>query len=123
MATLLSFTLENYRSIQDPLELKFPGNKPLVLLGENNSGKSNIVKGLNLILGSFWPGSHDPEDHEFYGRDRSRRITLSARFNQQEPLGGRYTNIQWQYDPVQREPLFRAQNDWNGEFDRFISND
>jgi hypothetical protein len=31
MATLASVTLEDYRSIQDPLQIKFPRSRPVVL--------------------------------------------------------------------------------------------
>jgi putative ATP-dependent endonuclease of OLD family len=40
------------------------------LLGENNAGKSNVLRALSLVLGEVWPGSHQPEDHEFYDRSR-----------------------------------------------------
>lgn len=40
--------IENYRSIK---KLDFlPGNY-CVLVGENNAGKSNILKAVNLVLG------------------------------------------------------------------------
>lgn len=122
MATLLDFTLENYRSIQHPARINFPRNIPVVLIGENNAGKSNIVKALNLMLGSFWPGTHDPDDHEFYGRDRSRNIRLVARFDDASPFG-RYQAIQWEYDPVQREPAFRGFRGWDDGFQGFINNE
>lgn len=108
MATLVSFTVENYRSIQDPVQINFPPNKPVVLIGENNAGKSNIVKALNLLLGNFWPGNHDPDDHEFYARDRTRKIVLQARFSEQVPYG-RFTSVEWAYDPIEKKPNFRGQ--------------
>jgi len=43
---------------------------PLVVVGENNSGKSNLISALDLIMGESWPGNHSPEDHEFFERDR-----------------------------------------------------
>lgn len=84
MARLHSLEIDGYRSIGDSLFLRFPNDKPLVLLGENNAGKSNVVKALELVLGDRWPGSHTPEDHEFFGRDRTRpgvafRITVELR--------------------------------------------
>jgi putative ATP-dependent endonuclease of OLD family len=41
-----------------------------VLLGENNAGKSNLVRALDIVLGDTWPTSFHPEDHDFYERDR-----------------------------------------------------
>ena len=123
MATLVSITLENYRSIQDPLQIKFPRSRPVILLGENNAGKSNIVKGVNLLLGNFWPGSHDPEDQEFYDRDWFRTIRLTAEFSASDLFGGRYTKISWKYNPAKKEPFFRGYPGRYGDFDGFISGD
>jgi AAA ATPase domain len=123
MATLVSVTLENYRSIQDPLQIKFPRSRPVVLLGGNNAGKSNIAKGVNLLLGNFGPGSHAPEDHEFYDRDRTRTIRLTAEFSTTDPFGGRYTKICWKYDPVMKEPFFRGYPGRYGDFDGFTNGD
>lgn len=47
-----------------------PERGPLVLLGENNAGKSNIIGALSIILGETWPGNFHPEDHDFHDRDR-----------------------------------------------------
>ena len=68
MGRIVGVEIEGYRSICDPIYLRLPENQPLVLLGENNAGKSNIVNAIDLILGDRWPGNHAPEDHEFYGR-------------------------------------------------------
>ncbi|MEJ5223959.1 MAG: AAA family ATPase [Anaerolineales bacterium] len=62
-------TIEGYKSIRDQIVVQFPQDKPLVLVGENNAGKSNIVSALDLILGEYWPGTQTPEDHDFWGRD------------------------------------------------------
>jgi len=64
-------TVTNFRSIKEPVELEFPRNAPLVLLGPNNSGKSSIVRALELIAGETWPNSFDPDDHDFHCRDKS----------------------------------------------------
>jgi putative ATP-dependent endonuclease of OLD family len=67
---LKQLRIENYRSIGDWVEVTFPTRRPapLVLIGENNAGKSNILRALTLVLGETWPGNHNPEDHEFFGR-------------------------------------------------------
>src|SRR6266566_33217 len=122
MARLVAFEVENYRSIEGPLTITFPEKKPVILVGENNAGKSNIVKGLNLLLGTFWPGNHDPDDHEFYQRARSKRINLTAHFDPADRLG-RYEQVKWEFDPVEREPRFRGYPGKYGGFDGFISND
>jgi predicted ATP-dependent endonuclease of OLD family len=43
--------IENYRSIGD-LDIEFSSVNALV--GANNSGKSNILRALNLVLGETW---------------------------------------------------------------------
>lgn len=67
---LESLFIKNLRSVgDDGIEINFPQNGALVLLGENNAGKSNITRGLDLIFGERWPGSRRLEEHDFHGRD------------------------------------------------------
>ena len=58
--------------------MRFPEGVPVVLLGENNVGKSNVVRALDLVLGERWPGSWDPEDHDFHDRNRDLTIEIVA---------------------------------------------
>lgn len=60
--------VRNYRSISDWVDVVLPSDGPLVLIGENNAGKSNLLRAVNLILGERWPGNYQPEDHEVFGR-------------------------------------------------------
>ncbi|MDN4160426.1 AAA family ATPase [Nocardioides abyssi] len=41
----------------------------LVLLGENNAGKSNLTRAVEILFGEQWPGTRRLEDHDFHGRD------------------------------------------------------
>ncbi len=41
-----------------------------MLLGANNAGKSNVVRAIDLLLGEGWPGSFEPEDHDYHDRSR-----------------------------------------------------
>lgn len=66
---LKSLTVENLRSIADPVRINFPTDGPLVLLGENNAGKSNITRAIDILFGERWPTTHSIEDHDFHGRD------------------------------------------------------
>lgn len=55
MIRLLSLTIENFRSIiKTPLEVHFENYT--VLAGENNSGKSNILRALNLFFNGVVDG-------------------------------------------------------------------
>jgi putative ATP-dependent endonuclease of OLD family len=70
MGRVRSIRIHNFRSIGEPIELAMPEHGPLVLLGANNAGKSNIVRAVDLLLGEGWPGSFEPDDHDHYGRSR-----------------------------------------------------
>lgn len=69
MAKLKSIKIENYRSIKEPVTIKFPDNQPVVLIGENNSGKTNIIRALDIMFGEFHPKYKDFDDHDYYGRN------------------------------------------------------
>ncbi len=106
MARITKLSIEGYRSIRDRIEIQFPPGQPVVLVGENNAGKSNIVRALQLVLGPFWPGSHAPEDHEFFSRNTSRSIKIEVEFDPSAPLGNRFSRIEWRYDPSAQEPNY-----------------
>lgn len=78
MARLESLTIENFRSIQDPVTISFPRRKPAILLGENNAGKSNIIRALELMFGEFHPKFKKLEDYDHYGRCTANRISITA---------------------------------------------
>lgn len=99
MGFLTGIQIRNYRSIQE-IDLRMPQDVPLVIVGENNVGKSNLCSAVELVLGEFWPGNHDPEDHAFWNRDRSVAIEVVL------GLGGVKLNsynqqvhsLQWMHD-------------------------
>jgi len=122
MASIRKIRIEGYRSIGDPIEITFPPGHPVVLMGENNAGKSNIVKALELVLGPFWPGNHEPEDHEFFGRTRSQAITIEIKFDTTQPLGNKYERLIWRYDPSNQDPIYLRGIDRRGE-ERFVRNE
>lgn len=72
---LVSFKAQNYRSLKN-FELDF--RQFLVIIGENNSGKSTIFRALDLFLGSTVKGVSDTS---FYNHDISLPITLTACFD------------------------------------------
>ena len=49
MPTLHKIIIENYRSIKEQVVITFPLNIPVVLIGENNTGKTNILRVVDLI--------------------------------------------------------------------------
>ncbi len=71
-------SIQNFRSIQN-LQITFqPVN---ALVGSNNAGKSNIMKALNLVLGSSWPGVRSFEDQDFYDYNTSNQIAIVVIFD------------------------------------------
>lgn len=63
-------SVKNLRSIGDErVTIRFPESGVLVLLGENNAGKSNITRALEFLFGDYWPGTRRLDDHDFHGRD------------------------------------------------------
>lgn len=69
MVRIKSISIEGYRSIADPVDIVFPNEKPVVLMGENNAGKSNIVHALDRVMGELYPGTRPVDDNDFYGRN------------------------------------------------------
>lgn len=56
--------IRNYRSIKKERIIFGPGRN--VLVGKNNSGKSNIIKALELVLGEKFPSNGQFEKKDFY---------------------------------------------------------
>ena len=73
--------IEHFRSIK---ELDFEPGPYCVLIGENNSGKSNILRALNLILGERWPGERSFSEKDFHNQVTSNDIVIRVIFD--EPI-------------------------------------
>ncbi len=105
MPRLESLTIRGYRSIRDELSIRFPDGAPLVLVGENNAGKSNIARALDLILGEWYPGTREPDDHEFWDRNSGAgEIEIATRVDRistQDKRGNpvEIEGFRWTYNP------------------------
>jgi len=77
--------IRHYRSIEN-ITLTLPKNKPLVLFGPNNAGKSNILSAINRIIGERHPTYIEMLDSDYFQRDQDEYPTsqISAKFS--EPL-------------------------------------
>lgn len=63
-------SIKNLRSVgREGVAVSFPETGTLVLLGENNAGKSNMTRALDILFGDMWPGSRRLDDHDFHGGD------------------------------------------------------
>jgi putative ATP-dependent endonuclease of OLD family len=121
---LLDLRVRNFRSIGDWVHLEFPERGPLVLIGENNAGKSNIMAALDLVLGEGWPGNFQPEDHECFGRDpaampmriapRVDGVTHYWRGNSED-----VHEITWRFDPDDPDGRPCAFDAWTGTGESF----
>lgn len=75
--------IENYRSLKDfTLE---PGLF-CVLIGENNAGKSNVLRALNLVLGDTWPSERSFSEEDFYNQDTTKDILIQVFFDEQKEI-------------------------------------
>lgn len=114
--------VQNFRSIGRTVEIDFIPHQPVILLGENNAGKSNIVRSLDLILGQSWPGTHEPDDNEFFGRTRDRKISIVVDFAEDGLFAGKYEQLGWIYNPHQDDPLtFRGKPGFSGHEYGYVS--
>ncbi len=72
--------INNFRSIKS-MDFAFPESGFLVLVGANNAGKSNIIRAINDICGEEWVTTEKLLDHDFYGRDRNRPLSIELSFD------------------------------------------
>lgn len=75
---LRQIAIEGFRSIDDQIVINFPENQPTVLIGENNSGKSNIIRAIELMFGEFHPKYKKLDDYDHFDRDTNNQITIEA---------------------------------------------
>lgn len=73
---ILEFGIKHFRSIENIL-LKFPTNKPMVLFGPNNAGKTNILTALNIALGESFPTYREMDESDYFFRDKDKYSEIS----------------------------------------------
>lgn len=78
MPRLTQITIEGFRSINEQIVLNFPDKKPVILIGENNAGKSNIIRAIELMFGEFHPKFKKLEDYDHYDRDTNNKVIIQA---------------------------------------------
>jgi len=70
--------IENFRAVK---RLEFEPGTLCTLIGENNSGKSTIMRALNLVLGEAWPTERSFSEDDFYDRDTTNPIVIQVYFD------------------------------------------
>ena len=71
--------IENYRSIK---QLDFAPHDYCALIGENNAGKSNVLRAINLTLGETWPTDRTFTEDDFYEYNTSNDIVIRVYFSE-----------------------------------------
>jgi predicted ATP-dependent endonuclease of OLD family len=77
--------IENFRSIKK-LDLRFEKGKNIIV-GKNNSGKSNIIKAIDLILGKnspTWAKSDNISDNDFFEGETEKEIFIWCELKKDE---------------------------------------
>lgn len=82
---LEQISISRYRSIEH-IEISFPQNKPVVLFGPNNAGKSNILSAINRLLGERYPTYIEMLDSDYFKRDKINFPTTDIYATFDEPL-------------------------------------
>lgn len=90
------FSAFNYRSLKQ-VQIKLSRGKN-VIVGKNNSGKSNIVKGIEILVGEKYPSYLHFSDNDFYTYEEVNEDTgeiievVAENFYIEATLGGRDIN-------------------------------
>jgi len=128
---LIKFKIQKFRSIEE-IEIIFPENKPVILFGPNNVGKSNILSALDIMLGERHAAYYDFEESDFFMRDKNGNpnISFTACFDKDYYSGNSYnpatneicftTNKEF---PGKKESSFHYKPETNSGNKIFLSND
>ncbi len=74
--------IQKYRSIEN-ITVSFPENKPVVLFGPNNAGKSNVLSAIDRFLGEKFPTYIEMLDSDYFMRDKASypTATITGQFS------------------------------------------
>jgi len=128
MQRLRSISIENYRSIgETPVDIDFPRDSPLIILGENNSGKTNIIRAIELIFGEFHPKYKKLDDFDHFNRNPRNQISIDAEvsgFKNRLGRSGGFSCGGFSFSCIKhKDNEFAAIQAENGEKNIYVSND
>lgn len=126
MQRLESISIENFRSIgEEPVEITFPKNSPLIILGENNSGKTNIIRAIEIMFGEFHPRYKKLDDYDHFHRDPKNLVVIDADvsgFKSRLGRAGEFTCSGFTFSCVKnKENEFAAIQAENGDKNIYVS--
>jgi putative ATP-dependent endonuclease of OLD family len=79
MPRLKSITIENFRSIgSEPIEVNLPDKMPLIIIGENNAGKTNIIRAIELMFGEYHPKYKNLDNYDHFERNPLNKISIKT---------------------------------------------
>lgn len=80
---LIEFGIRHFRSIENA-NIKLPNNKPLIIFGPNNAGKTNILTAINIALGESFPTYHEMEESDYFMRNKDNffQIDFICKFDE-----------------------------------------
>lgn len=87
--------IRKFRSIEN-VDIRLGSMNAFV--GPNNSGKSNVMAALNLILGETYPSIRSFNDKDFHNYDKSRSIEIEVRFDQPLTTNSQVFGFHLDYD-------------------------
>lgn len=91
---LVNLKIKNYRSIRE-LDLSFKKGKNIIV-GKNNSGKSNIVKAIDLVLGENAPAYYKYENvtmNDFHNGQTNQEILIWVQLQREADEALNYDEI------------------------------
>jgi len=99
--------IENYRSIQS---LDLPLDDINAFIGANSSGKSNILRALNLVIGSTYATIKSFDDCDFYQKDKTNHILIDLYFSHGLTCDNQVYGFRLQCDGVEANYIALDQN-------------
>jgi putative ATP-dependent endonuclease of OLD family len=127
MPRIKNITIENFRSIgEDPIEITFPDKMPLIIIGENNSGKTNIIRSVELMFGEYHPKYKNLDDFDHYNRNPHNKICIKTEvsdFATKLGRSGEFTCGGFHYNCVKnKDSEYIAIQMENGNGNPYVSN-
>ncbi len=107
--------INNFRSIKS-MDFSFPKRGFLVLVGANNAGKSNIIRAINDICGEEWVTTEKLLDHDFYGRDRNRALSIELSFDNGSSVRLSPANKWPEYKDENGRPIYASRGNIKDDF-------